>query len=111
MMESRDEPDRGMPDSGATESIREESEPGRGQGYEGGGGPDPEGVQPDTEIEHPESDPTVLPEAGGYAGRDPRTDMPAMPSVPETQDETLSHDAAPDPDAPEETGSDSPSSK
>jgi len=35
---------------------------------------------------------------GGYAGRDPSTDMPRVPSVPESQDDPMSHDAAPDSD-------------
>ena len=35
---------------------------------------------------------------GGYEGRDPTTDMPRIPSVPETQDDPNPHDAAPDPD-------------
>lgn len=35
---------------------------------------------------------------GGYAGRDPKTDMPKIPSVPETQEDPNPHDAAPDPD-------------
>jgi hypothetical protein len=50
--------------------------------------------------------PQTEPGAGGYAGRDPKTDMPAVPSVPETQDDTLSHDAAPDPDEPPRQASD-----
>lgn len=33
---------------------------------------------------------------GGYGKRDPKTDMPAVPSAPETQDDPQSHDAAPD---------------
>ncbi len=46
-------------------------------------------------------DPTVEPEAGGYAGRDPKTEMPRMPSVPETQDDSRdqSHDGAPPQDS------------
>jgi hypothetical protein len=32
---------------------------------------------------------------GGYAGRDPKTEMPKVPSVPETQEEPATHDAAP----------------
>ncbi len=35
---------------------------------------------------HQERSPEVDPGPGGYAGRDPGTDMPRMPSVPETQD-------------------------
>ena len=33
-------------------------------------------------------DPNVTPQAGGYAGRDPATEMPRIPSVPETQDDS-----------------------
>jgi hypothetical protein len=29
----------------------------------------------------------VDPGVGGYAGRDPKTEMPRMPSIPETQDD------------------------
>jgi hypothetical protein len=35
----------------------------------------------------------VVPGAGGYAGRDPKTEMPRVPSVPETQDEPREHGA------------------
>jgi hypothetical protein len=44
--------------------------------------------------------PQTEPGTGGYAGRDPATDMPRVPSAPETQEDPKSHDAAPDPDAP-----------
>ena len=40
-------------------------------------------------------DPQAETGAGGYAGRDPKTDMPRLPSVPESQDDPHSHDAAP----------------
>lgn len=40
-------------------------------------------------------EPNITPAAGGYEGRDPKTDMPRVPSVPETQDDPKSHDAAP----------------
>jgi len=36
------------------------------------------------------------PGAAGYADRDPATDMPRVPSAPETQGDPKSHDAAPD---------------
>lgn len=45
-----------------------------------------------------DDNPDATPQAGGYAGRDPKADMPAMPSIPETQDEPATHDAAPDGD-------------
>ncbi len=50
-------------------------------------------------------DPEVLPGAGGYEGRDPKSDMPRIPTVPETQDDPHSHDAAPDPKGPEQPAS------
>ncbi|HEV2769055.1 MAG TPA: hypothetical protein VGV40_02570 [Solirubrobacteraceae bacterium] len=37
----------------------------------------------------------VDPGIGGYEHRDPKTEMPAVPSVKETQDDPKSHDAAP----------------
>ncbi len=37
-----------------------------------------------------------LPGAAGFADRDPKTDMPRVPSAPETQEDPKSHDAAPD---------------
>ncbi len=33
-------------------------------------------------------DPQAGPDSGGYAGRDPKTEMPRMPSVPESQDDS-----------------------
>ncbi len=34
----------------------------------------------------------VVPQAGGYAGRDPKTEMPRVSSIPETQDDAASKD-------------------
>ncbi|MGH8571223.1 MAG: hypothetical protein ACREX8_01430 [Gammaproteobacteria bacterium] len=49
----------------------------------GGGGPGGDaGAYPGG---HNDAGPNVKPGRGGYAGRDPRTDMPAVPSMPETQ--------------------------
>jgi hypothetical protein len=42
-------------------------------------------------------DPEVLPDIGGYEGRDPKSEMPRVPTVPETQEDPKSHDAAPKP--------------
>ena len=39
----------------------------------------------------------VVPGPGGYAGRDPKTEMPRVPSAPETQRDSGDHDAAPGP--------------
>lgn len=112
MIESREDPDQGVAhdegedESGLIRSVEEESDPGAGQGYQGDDGADAEGVNPDAPINAPHGDPTVTePAPGGYEGRDPKTDMPAMPSVPESQDETLSHDAAPDVEEPEQPAS------
>jgi hypothetical protein len=33
----------------------------------------------------------VVPGPGGYAGRDPKTEMPRVPSVPETQEDPGKH--------------------
>lgn len=38
----------------------------------------------------------VDPGVGGYAGRDSRTEMPRVPSAPETQNDPGTDDAAPD---------------
>lgn len=47
------------------------------------------------------------PGTGGYGpDRDPKTDMPRVPSVPESQDDGMSHEAAPDPDSPPRQASD-----
>jgi hypothetical protein len=46
-------------------------------------------------------DPDIVPTAGGYAGRDPKTEMPIMPTAPESRDDPMTHDAAPDPDSKE----------
>ena len=35
------------------------------------------------------------PGVGGYAGRDPKTEMPRMPSIPETQGDAVEHGGAP----------------
>lgn len=37
----------------------------------------------------------VDPGVGGYEGRDPQTEMPRVPSVPETQDESPQHGGEP----------------
>ncbi len=38
----------------------------------------------------------VVPGPGGYAGRDPKTEMPRVPSVPETQPDPQPHGGEPD---------------
>ena len=40
-------------------------------------------------------DPDIVPESGGYAGRDPKTEMPIVPTAPETHEDPNEHDAAP----------------
>jgi hypothetical protein len=50
-----------------------------------------EGQGPWDDATYPASNPDGLPRVrsgtGGYDDRDPKTDMPRVPSVPETQDE------------------------
>lgn len=41
-------------------------------------------------------DPDIVPTHGGYAGRDPKTEMPIVPTAPETLEDPQTHDAAPD---------------
>ena len=71
---------------------------------------DPSGGESGEQGAYPGGDsdagPQTTPDSGGYAGRDPKTDMPRVPSMPETQDDSMSHDAAPDPDSPERQASD-----
>lgn len=55
--------------------------PGQGSGE---GATDDDATYPTS---NPDAGPEVSPRSGGYAGRDPKTDMPRLPSVPETQDE------------------------
>lgn len=54
----------------------------------------------------PAAAPTDRPEtetdSGGYADRDPKTDMPRVPSMPETQEDPRSHDEAPDNEEPQD---------
>lgn len=55
----------------------------------GGGGPGGEaGAYPGGDSR---AGPNVVTGIGGYAGRDPKTDMPAVPSMPETQDDPMRH--------------------
>ncbi len=49
-------------------------------------------------------DPEVLPDVGGYDGRDPKSDMPRIPTVPETQDDPKPHGGAPDPEGKPQSG-------
>jgi len=55
--------------------------------YDADSDPDPAGT---------EGKLNVTPGSGGYEGRDPASEMPSMPSVPETWEEPAEHDAAPD---------------
>lgn len=45
--------------------------------------------------EHGEQD-EALPGEGGYGDRDPKTDIPAVPSAQKTQDEVPKHEGQPD---------------
>ncbi len=44
-------------------------------------------------------DPQAGPDAGGFAGRDPKTEMPRIPTVPETQEGDQSHGGEPPQDS------------
>ena len=85
-----DEPDRSAPEG--------EKDP------TGGAGPGPEesvdfGAGKGPAEADTQGDPQVAPAAGGYAGRDPKTEMPRIPTVPETQDGDQSHGGEPPQDS------------
>ena len=52
-----------------------------------------------------EGSPEALPGVGGYGDRDPKTELPRIPTVPETQEDPRTHDAVP-PQGEEQTASD-----
>ena len=62
-------------------------------------GPDdeanPDAVADLTADEKQGSGESLDPGTAGYEGRDPKTEMPRIPSVPETQDEAVEHGGAP----------------
>ena len=82
----RDESDQDEPSRVELDHAGSTNEPGEGGAIAGA----------DTE-----AGPTVQPGVGGFQGRDPSTDMPRVPSAPETQKDPKSHDAAPDNDEKE----------
>jgi hypothetical protein len=88
------------PTTRRTDSMSESAErPGKDQEKEqipeGGGKEEPFGAEKDQAgSEGMDAEMGV----GGYEGRDPTTDMPRIPSVPETQDDPMSHEGAPDGD-------------
>ncbi len=86
MNESQDPQANESSDSAPVDEVRTD-EP---EAPFGGDEPNPSLVS-DEEAEEEKANPGV----GGYAGRDPETEMPRIPSVPETQDDSKSHDAAP----------------
>lgn len=71
------------PDGDGNESVRERQA--QQPPFDADTDPAPAGVDGDLD---------VVPEPGGYAGRDPKTEMPRVPSAPETQ-EPVTHDGAP----------------
>ncbi len=87
MSESRDEMD---PADGPEEPIAGEAEK-----------PDEVETAPGPQLQEEPAeagDPDVSsdgPGPGGYGERDPKTEMPRVPSAPETQDDPNPHDAAP----------------
>ncbi len=44
-------------------------------------------------------EPETTPGPGGYAGRDPKSEMPRIPTVPETQDDPKPHGGEPPQDS------------
>lgn len=58
--------------------------------------PNPSVVSDDTVEDQGNPQDAVEPGKGGYVGRDPKTEMPAVPSVPETQGEAPTHEGQPD---------------
>ena len=100
MTESHKEPTPDSPDD------VQQNPGGGGEGQETGAGPEAagrgEGAFSGVDSAAGEE---VLPDIGGYGDRDPKTEMPRIPSVPETQEDPKPHDAAPDPRRPERTGS------
>lgn len=73
-----------QPDGDGDEAVREKQA--QKQPFDADTDPAPAGT---------EGDLAVVPDPGGYAGRDPKTQMPRVPSVPETQEDPLRHDGAP----------------
>jgi len=68
------------------------------QGPYGAGEPNPNVVSDKTVEEagmHGE-EAGALPDTGGYKGRDPKTEMPAVPTAPGTQGEAPTHEGQPD---------------
>ena len=57
--------------------------------------PNPSVVSDDT-VEEQSSQDEGLPDKGGYVDRDPKTEMPAVPSAPDTQGEAPTHEGQPD---------------
>ena len=74
-----------MPGDG-NEAVRHKEAQDRKRDYDATTDPSPEGLGGDLD---------AVPGPGGYAGRDPQTEMPRVPSVPETQDDPGTHDGAP----------------
>ena len=58
----------------------------------GGDAPNPNVV---SDITAEETGGPVHPPIGGYAGRDPTTEMPLIPSIPETHDDAAPHGGKP----------------
>lgn len=85
-----EDPDRSRPEG--------EKDP---TGGAGGGPEEPadfgEGKGP-AEADSP-GEPEAEPGPGGFAGRDPKTEMPRVPSVPETQEDSKPHGGEPPQDS------------
>jgi hypothetical protein len=93
MSESQNPGTDESPESEAVEQVRTD-EP---QAPFGQDEPNPDVVS-DATADETEPAEQLDPGVGGYEGRDPKSEMPRVPSAPQTQDDPSAHDAAPNTD-------------
>lgn len=79
MIESRDEP---SPDQDPSQEVEHSGSQGTTKEAHGGTGDEDSGPEQDAQAGS-----GVTPLSGGYEGRDPKSEMPRIPSVPESQDD------------------------
>ena len=87
-----------------TESSEDRTRPEGEKDPTGGAGPGPEesvdfGAGKGPAEADTSGEPETEPGPGGFAGRDPETDMPRIPSVPETQEDAKPHGGEPPQDS------------
>ena len=90
MTESSEDPDRSRPEGEKDPTGGTGAGPEEPAEFGAGKGP----AEADTAGE-----PEAEPGPGGFAGRDPKTDMPRIPSVPETQEDAKPHGGEPPQDS------------